>query len=133
MFILHFNAKWLSVQVKSSGSSPTLQSRTVTPSSSTRYITADSGYDGLSQVTVYGDSNLVSSNIKSGVSIFGVSGSLSVSKVEAHTRDNTGSMNTISFTVEHPEYFTNGNVYLQVIDPYLFQDGCPIIVTSSWE
>lgn len=42
-------------------------------------------------------------------------------------------MNTISFTVEHPEYFTNGNVYLQVIDPYLFQDGCPIIVTSSWE
>ena len=66
----------MSVQVKSSGSSPTLQSRTVTPSSSTQYITPQSGYDGLSQVTVSGDSNLVSSNIKSGVSIFGVSGNM---------------------------------------------------------
>ena len=65
----------MSVQVKSSGSSPTLQSRTVTPSSSTQYITPQSRYDALSQVTVYGDSNLVSSNIKSGVSIFGISGS----------------------------------------------------------
>ena len=67
----------MSIQVKSSGSSPTLQSRFVTPSASTQYITPQSGYDGLSQVTVSGDSNLVSSNIKSGVSIFGVSGSLS--------------------------------------------------------
>lgn len=67
----------MSVQVKSSGSSPILQSRSVTPSASTQYITPQSGYDGLSQVTVSGDSNLVSSNIKSGVSIFGVSGSLS--------------------------------------------------------
>lgn len=89
MFILHFNAKWLSVQVKSSGSSPTLQSRTVTPSSSTRYITADSGYDGLSQVTVYGDSNLVSSNIKSGVSIFGVSGNLEVGEYKVHFWEKT--------------------------------------------
>lgn len=65
----------MSVQVKSSGSSSILQSRTVTPSSSTQYITAQTGYDALSQVAVYGDSNLVSSNIKSGVSIFGVNGS----------------------------------------------------------
>ena len=64
----------MSVQVKSSGSSPTLQSRTVTPSSSTQHITPQSRYDALSQVTVYGDSNLIESNIKSGVSIFGVSG-----------------------------------------------------------
>ena len=66
----------MSVQVKSSGSSPTLQSRTVTPSSSTQYITPQNQYDALSQVTVYGDSNLISSNIKSGVSIFGVSGNV---------------------------------------------------------
>lgn len=45
---VHFNADWLSVQVKSSGGSPTLQSRTVTPSSSTQYITPQSRYDALS-------------------------------------------------------------------------------------
>lgn len=64
----------MSVQVKSSGSSPTLQSRTVTPSSSTQYITPQSRYDALSKVTVNRDSNLKSSNIKSGTSIFGILG-----------------------------------------------------------
>ena len=68
------NTEILSVQVKSSGSSPTLQSRTVNPSSSTQYITPQSRYDALSQVTVNRDSNLKSSNIKSGTSIFGIIG-----------------------------------------------------------
>ena len=68
-------AELLAVYVQSGEASPTLQSRTVTPSSSQQTIYPQNGYDALSSVIVNSDSNLISSNIKSGTSIFGVSGS----------------------------------------------------------
>ena len=50
--------------------------KTVTPSATSQTVLPDQGDDGLSQVTVSGDSNLVAGNIKKDVSIFGVTGTL---------------------------------------------------------
>lgn len=60
---------------------PVLQNKTIEPSTGKQIITADSGYDGLGQVTVNEvtskiDSNIKADNIKQGVSILGVQGTL---------------------------------------------------------
>ena len=51
-----------------------LQEKTATPSQAEQVISPDSGYDGLSKVTINGDSDLVATNIKQGVNIFGIEG-----------------------------------------------------------
>jgi surface protein len=62
---------------KMAGSSePVLQDKTIMPSVNEQIVAADNGYDGLNEVTVIGDANLVAENIKSGVSIFGVNGTV---------------------------------------------------------
>lgn len=63
-------------EMRAKKAKPKLQVKTATPTKNNVAITPDTGYDGLSKVTVEGDSNLVSSNIKKNVSIFGVTGTL---------------------------------------------------------
>lgn len=48
--------------IPAGGGAPSLQNKTVTPSASQQVVSADSGYDGLNQVTVSGDADLVASN-----------------------------------------------------------------------
>lgn len=60
---------------------PVLQNKTVSPSTSLQNVVADPGYDGLGTVSVNAvtagiDSNIQASNIKSGVAILDVQGSL---------------------------------------------------------
>ena len=60
---------------------PILQNKTVDASTGKQIITADNGYDGLGQVTINEvtssiDGNIKPSNIKQGVSILGVQGTL---------------------------------------------------------
>lgn len=54
-----------------------LQNEVITPTSETQTVTPSSNYYYINSVTVNGDANLIASNIKSGVSIFGVNGSYS--------------------------------------------------------
>ena len=59
---------------------PVLENKTVTPTTSEQAIKAGDNYDGLGTVTVEAvtaaiDANIVAGNIKSGVTILGVTGS----------------------------------------------------------
>ena len=58
---------------------PNLQSKSVSPTTSAQTVSADGGYDGLSQVSVSAvtsaiDNNIQAGNIKNGVTILGVQG-----------------------------------------------------------
>lgn len=63
---------------------PNLQSKTnIAPATTAQLISADSGYDGLSSVQINAvtaaiDSNIIAGNIKSGVTILGITGNYSL-------------------------------------------------------
>lgn len=96
--MIYLNGKPVSVGVLQGngqgggGGQPHLQTKTVSPTISQQVVQPDSGYDGLSRVTVNAvtaaiDNNIVASNIKSGVSILGVTGSLPTISVTINQDD----------------------------------------------
>ena len=74
---------------------PSLQAKSVTPSAAAQTVTPDTGYDGLSQVTVSGDTNLTAGNIKKGVNIFDVVGTY-----EAAASGGNGNNNCEAYLVD---------------------------------
>ena len=73
--------------------------KTVTPVSEGLTVTPDAGYDSLAQVTVSGDVNLVSSNIRKGASIFNVNGTAETgdtSRLQAKTVNPSSSQQVVT-------------------------------------
>lgn len=86
-----------------------MQTKEITPSGSLQIVEPDYGYDGLASVTINGDTNLIPSNIKNGVRIFGVDGNYE------------GGGGTVSFdniivgsSAPDTSVGTPGDVYIQV-------------------
>ena len=91
-------------------STPSLQEKSVTPSAAEQTVTPDSGYDGLSRVTVDEDANLVAGNIKSGVSIFGVAGNFEGSSGSGGSSDNNCEAYHITSASAKLNFKTTGTV-----------------------
>lgn len=122
------------LQNKASGSAPVLQEKTVTPSTSSQTVTADSGYDGLSHVNVSGDANLVADNIKSGVSIFGVTGSYDGSSGAGGNVETC----TVTIRVDAPTmgtetiWYTNGSSSVQnTVVPFFGESTTITVIKNS--
>lgn len=93
--------------VASISTTPNLQAKTATPSTSQQVITADNNYQGLSQVTVSAvtsaiDADIVAGNIKSGVNILGVVGT--------YTGDGGGGGSTLTPTAGDYPVIGNGGL-----------------------
>lgn len=90
-----------------------LQAKSVTPSKSQQVIQPASGYVGLSKVTVAGDADLIASNIKKDVNIFGVIGTYAPASVPIN-----GSLIeiTCSSNIDQVTATVNGNTYTATLN-----------------
>lgn len=101
---------------------PSLQSKSVTPGRTAQTVQPDSGYDGLSSVAVAGDADLVAANIKSGVNIFGVTGNLPEGAKVA-TGTTTGNDPISNFTIS-PGFIVNKIMFVNRHgSPYTLENG----------
>ena len=80
----------MTLPTAASNSSSGTSKATITPSTSNKYINIPTGYNSTaSYYTISGDADLVASNIKSGVQIFGVTGTYTASGGGIDTSDAT--------------------------------------------
>ena len=104
-----------------------LQEKSVMPVQTGLTVVPDDGYDGLSQVGVFGDVNLVPENIKSGVTIFGVEG----------TSSGGGVLGGTEVTVQATHNFSAGDTFVGTAisgaEPKIYSvaSGLPTIVSAS--
>lgn len=70
---------------------PSTQTKVTTPTAFPTVVNVDSGYDGMTKVTVNSPSNLTAGNIKSGVSIAGVTGTYTGESPSAQAKTYTPS------------------------------------------
>ena len=94
-----------------------LQSKTVTPNTTNQYIApdADTEFNGLSSVLVYGDTDLQPHNIRKGVTIFGVEGSFeNTTVIDAVFQNKTVTPGASGQTVtpDRPDYTALSSVYV---------------------
>ena len=81
---------------------PDLQEKSVMPGTDTQTVAADSGYDGLSAVTIEGDADLIAANIRRNVEIFGVKGTYNGPSSSASTKT------TAKLKINGNDYTVNG-------------------------
>ena len=119
-----------SAGVKTSGTIPTVSSATITPTTSNQIISSGVYLGG--EQTILGDANLVSSNILSGVSIFGVHGTAAPYGLVEITSASSSSLvgrEVISYS-NGVYYVSSSTITLSGYDEGLPNEGA-IYVTSS--